>query len=381
MAALLSSLYVQSTGIVADTADFMEPLPEQLQMLPEFLGAAGFQTAAALENPVLDAELRYNQGFDAYLQPWTRERPRSAVYLAKDWLRSEYDPDRPFFLWVHLIAPHAPYEPRKPFHEMFVGDAYYDPSRKVALHDAEDGKWDAFGGFSGFSRLGDRDELDYYIAQYDAEIRSTDARIADLLESLSELGLSDTTLVILTSDHGEGFGEHDYYWHGQVPYEEGVHVPLIFRMPGGRAGTVEQVVSLVDLTPTVLDVVGVPLPDSFEGRSLLPLLEDPSSRLDRTHVFSESGKNQRAIRSDRFKLVHVPDEADRKALRGVAHELYDLERDRGETRNLTAERPEVRDRLSRELARWKREASPPRSAPPVISDELKERIRALGYGP
>ena len=318
VASMLTGLYPQRTGVVRATPN---RLPERLITLPEVLQAAGYQTIAAVENPVLSSELNYNQGFELYLGSWDRKRWQDADKLATNWLRTQRDPGRPFFLYVHLIDPHAPYEPRS-YDRVFVGDDHYDATRTVEVKDRE---FDAVGGFPGFSRLGDRRELAFYVAQYDAEIRSVDARTGNLLEVLDQLGLRAGTLVIFSSDHGEGFGEHNYYWHGLFPYDETSRVPLIVSGRGVKPRAMADLVSLVDLTPTILDFLGLPRMDELDGVSLKPLLLGERARLDRQWIYTESGKAeryQRSVRNQDYKLIFVPDGREQTLLRGAEYELY-----------------------------------------------------------
>src|SRR5262249_37415402 len=161
----------------------------------------------------LAAANHFDQGFEGdfheclpIAHPGSPMREETA--FAKEWIHAAARRG-PFFAWIHYIEPHAPYEPRKQLR--FVGDRWYDPARKVAVHEET---WNAVGGFPGFSRLAGHDELAWYVAQYDSEIVDVDRKIAGLLEMLAEEELDDSTLVVITADHGEGFGEHDYYWHG-----------------------------------------------------------------------------------------------------------------------------------------------------------------------
>jgi arylsulfatase A-like enzyme len=302
--------------------------------------------------------------------------------MATKWLRTQRDPERPFFLYVHMVDPHAPYVPKGRFNEFFVGDDHYDPTIKVEVRGKEQ-MWDAVGGFPGFSSLEGRDELAFYLAQYDGEILAADEKVSRLLDALDDSGVADSTLVILASDHGEGFGEHNYYWHGAFPYDETSRVPLIVVHDAFEPAVRDEVVSLVDLTPTILDLLGLEAGDSFDGLSLEPLLRDAGARFDRQWVYTESGKverYQRSIRDREYKLVLVPDPLDQQRFAGAELELYHIAVDPGETANIAQSRPEIRDRLLRELRAWIRQPPPP-EAPSAdgVSEETAERIRSLGY--
>jgi hypothetical protein len=170
-----------------------------------------------------------------------------------------------------------------------------------------------------------------------------DKAIADLFQSLKDRNLYDRALIIVTSDHGEEFADHGRYVHDQV-YEELSHVPLLIRFPmGEHAGArVDSLVQLADVYPTVLDVLGFPVPDGLDGRSLLPLVRGESWA--QRPLFVKHGR-QDAVRLDSLKLV-------RKQERGTAFELYDLDTDRREQHNLIDTRPQDAEVLKEELERF-----------------------------
>src|SRR5262249_38822837 len=160
-------------------------------------------------------------------------------------------------------------------------------------------------------------------AQYDAEIRYVDEQVGILLQALESQGLAGNTLVVLTSDHGESLGDHNYFFeHGRLPYDDCVHVPLIVRVPGAArmVRAVRSPVQSTDTAPTLLDPPGPPPDPQPEGKSLQPLLRGehpPGDRWD--YAFTESGfavDYQRSITSQRYKLVYVPDAGNRRIMQG-----------------------------------------------------------------
>jgi arylsulfatase A-like enzyme len=268
---------------------------------------------------------------------------------------------------------------------MFVGDAHYDAGRRAPLNPGRD---DDMHGIPERARLGDHDELAYYVAQYDAEIRYMDHEVGRLLRGIEAALPRERTAVILTADHGESLGEHAYYFeHGRLPYETCTRVPLVVRAPGGlhAARGVERPVTLVDLMPTLLGFAGLAIPEEAEGRSLVPLLAGADDPDRSAFVFTQSGYSQawqRTVRDERWKLVHVRDPADRALMTGAEWELYDLLSDPGETRNLAGEEPEQANRLRAALDAWV--AAGPRNAvlgPGAVrlDADTEERLRRLGY--
>jgi arylsulfatase A-like enzyme len=228
----------------------------------------------------------------------------------------------------------------------------------------------------------------YYVAQYDAEIRYMDEQIGRVLAELELLGLRSRTLLAFSADHGESLGEHDYWFeHGRLPYDDSVRVPLILAGPGLEAGhVVDSPVELRALLPTLLDLAGLPPLAESDAASLRPLLageEAPAAV-----AFSESGYAtfQRAIRTARWKLIHVPDPGDRAIMQGTPFELYDLAADPGEERNLVAAEPDRVAALRGPLEAWMAAVGsgpPAGAAPPVAAappePATREALRSLGY--
>jgi iduronate 2-sulfatase len=266
---------------------------------------------------------------------------------------------------------------------MYVGDRYYAPQRVLPLDDDREG---GLGSIPFEAALPASREAAFYVAQYDAEIRYTDAQIGRVLQELDALGLSKDTLVVFTADHGESLGEHDYWFqHGMLPYEDCLRVPLVLRGPGlGPPRVVTAPVELIRVLPTVLDYVGLPSSPQAQSQSLLPLLRDPTARWPAL-AYAEAGyadDYQRIVRGDRYKLVLVPTAGDRADMAGTMFELYDLEADPGETRNLLAERPEVARALARDLLGWMETAGTRGAAQGetvALDEHADEQLRSLGY--
>ncbi|HEV8578186.1 MAG TPA: sulfatase [Thermoanaerobaculia bacterium] len=384
-ASMLSSTYGHTNGLVRTTG---QRLPDRLFTVAELLKAARFDTSAAVANVNLGKVFNFHQGFDIYREIWEEGEDdgsgtelvtrRGLELLERGFHR------RPFFLWLHYFDPHAPYEPPGALDEMFVGDRYFDPARRAPLHTR---KRRDLGGIPVQSRLGREDRIDYYVAQYDAEIRYVDEQIGILLRALEGLGLASNTLVILTADHGESLGEHNYFFeHGRFPYDDCVRVPLILRGPGtGTPGRlVRSPVELIDVLPTVLELAALPPSPDAEGKSLRPLLVGDRETGRRWTAFSESGyaeNYQRSITSERYKLISVPDSEDRRVMQGRELELYDLQEDPGEKRNLIDERPDVARPLEKRLRRWMAGSRAGARAPEAVRIDpgTEERLRSLGY--
>lgn len=385
-ASMMTSTYGSRNGVMRRTG---QAVPSRHLMLAELLREAGYRTMAAVGNGALGAEFGFSQGFDRYEELWRGwlHRPDETADRVSGRaleLLGAAPRDAPFFLWVHFLDPHTPYAPSPEYDQMFVGDRFYEDSSRARILPPDT---DDMGGIPARFALGTREELGYYVAQYDAEIRFMDAHVGRLLDALVALGLDGNTAVVLTADHGESLGEHNYYFqHGRLPYDDCLLVPLIVRLPGVEPAvrTVTSPVELLDLAPTVLEVAGLAIPPQFQGTSLVPRIRGTGRH--RGHTFSEAGHErlpQRILRTERWKLIHAPDPNDRRILSASPFELYDLLRDPKEERNLLDLEREVARALSRTLLAWQDSLSAAGAAgPPAdvrMDDQTEDNLRSLGY--
>jgi arylsulfatase A-like enzyme len=227
-------------------------------------------------------------------------------------------------------------------------------------------------------------ELDYVTALYDGGVRVVDGYLGRFLEALERLGLSEHTVVIVTSDHGEALGEREpslVAEHGHSLYDELLHVPLFLHDPRLRHPVdVSTQVRSIDVLPTVLDLLEVPAPEGLDGRSLLPLVhgEETAHRPAFSRV-TRKGEPQASLRDGRFKLIR--ELGANGSSPSVA--LYDLEQDPDETKNLAATSEAtapMQEKLDGFLAELAREGALDFSLPvEELAPELQEQLRALGY--
>lgn len=333
---LFTGLFPPAHG-VRDNGD--PPLSPDHTTLAEMLRAQGFRTGAFVGSAVLDADRGLAQGFDQYAGVADIGAPRTAaarrrgdevVTDAVRWIDG-IEASR-FFLWAHLYDPHRPYNPPEPFRSR-----YSDP--------------------------------------YIGEIAFADSQIGRLLDALDRRSLLDRTIVVVAADHGESLDDHGERDHGVFVYQSTLHVPLIIRAPHVPPRRIADVVRLVDVMPTVLDLLGLNSAP-VDGVSLAAMMHGDARDVE-LDAYSESLYPQRfgwsplrALRAGRYKLIDAP-----------RPELYDLDRDPFEQRNIYDERRTVAVALAQRLGTFDRALAPAsRSASESpTSDELRQRLAALGY--
>ncbi len=344
---ILTGLYPPGHGVRENVG---YTLDDSVPTMAEVLSKGGWSTAGFVSSFVLDRRWGIARGFDHYFDDFDLSGMKETANLssvqrsgdvtiaeAVRWLDGRSH-ESPFFLWLHLYDPHDPYNPPEPWKSMY-------PNRP-----------------------------------YDGEVAYTDSLIGEFRRALEDRGLLDTSLVILTADHGEGLGDHGEGFHGFFVYDTTVHVPLIVRLPSATEGgrVVQTAVSHVDLLPTVLDAVDLEEPELVHGESLLPLIAGEGGCEDRS-VYSESlypllhygWSPLRAIRTDSYKLISAP-----------RPEVYDLRADRREEHDLSGEQPavveELEDRLAELRAEIENDAPAPGEAPDLDPETLAQ-LQALGY--
>ena len=313
--------------------------------LAEILRGRGWRTGAVIAAYPLLARFGLAQGFDTYDDALPPERERQIGYREKsaeevsraglDFLAKDAEP--PFFLWLHYFDPHIPYAPPEPFAGRFRGKPY------------------------------------------DGEIAFVDEQIGRVLERIRRPDLASRTLVVLMSDHGEGLGEHGEWTHGVFLYESTLRVPLMMALPGvlpaGRR--VATPVSSIDVLPTVLDLLRVPVPDEVQGESLRPLFEGSAAAPRVILAESEMPRENygwsglAAIREGGLKLIRAP-----------RRELYDLSADPHEAEDRSSARPEEAARLAADLDRRLTEATRAAldgSGRQEPDEETRKRLASLGY--
>jgi Tfp pilus assembly protein PilF len=343
-ASILTALYPFEHG-VRNNGNFY--LAERFPTLASVLRKHGYRTAAFVSSFILDRRFGLALGFDTYDDRMEegpalgsgleaeRRGDRTALALLR-WLDgyAGQGTSASFFVWLHLYDPHEPYQPPPPFRDLFASDPY------------------------------------------DGEIAFADHTVGTVLDKLAQLGLLDRTMVAVVADHGESLGDHGEETHSMFLYEGAIRVPLILWRPGVLpvGMVIAPPVRAMDLSPTILDILGAPPLAAPHARSLRAVIdrrskEPPLAAYAETYVpkLAMGGAALHALRDERFKLIDAP-----------RPELYDLARDPGETRNRYADEPQTAQGLRAELERLTVGGSRAMNVRPVDEETVK-KLQALGY--
>lgn len=337
-------------------------------------------SAAFVTHIYVSSMFGINSGFDEFYELSIDWKFREGKQLRAEELNQNVFPwlaanqEKPFFLYLHYFDPHWDYDPPPPFDTKFTDPDYDGPAS---------GSWKFIHKFVPKSKLMAKADLEHVKALYDGEIAYTDHHLGRLFKHLKKLKMWDDTLLVILSDHGEELQDHRSMHHIRTLYEEVLRVPLIVKPPGGRPATwqkrVKARVSTLDVAPTVLDLAGIDIPKTFQGRSLLPLLNYDGP--DRP-VFARTMRHKSdsmALIGDDKKLI-MP--FGRK--KNARDELYDLEKDPKEKRSVAVDYPATTHKLKKEInaltAVGVRELGLPGAGKDAdLSDDQKALLKSLGY--
>jgi arylsulfatase len=338
---MFTGVHTGSHGIINFTTDVGRAASGELPLAAELLSDAGYETAAFTGGGMLRAELGFARGFDVFDH---RGGGAQRVFdRAREWFATTARKDRPFFLLLHTYEIHDPYTPPDEWQQRFAGGYQGEmDSRRVDF----DGEAEAaFEHLTEFRSIQDRfwdsfdrhrpEDVQHLSNLYDAGVAYTDHLLGELWSDLQAEGWTEDLILIVTSDHGDAFLEHDKLTHRTI-HEEILHVPLIVRFPDGRAAgrRVDAQVQGVDLMPSLLDLAGLAIPDHVQGRSWLPWIQRKEGPDDGAWNWAwaelgEPGTDLSALREGQWKLIGMP---------SMEHPgfLFDLEQDPGEQQPSTA---------------------------------------------
>ena len=358
-ASLFTSLIPQHHGASSTEG---RPLPPEAVTLTEVLRSAGYVTNAVVGGGQLSREFGLDQGFDRYEQVSPDEF--AATVNEGLALVDGRQPARPLFLFLHTYQAHHPYTPEK--------------ERMARLDRGYEGTLPADISVELLRQINhgevqiDAADLGHIVHAYDAEIQSADDAFADLVRGLKEKGLYDESLIILVSDHGEEFGEHGYVgWHSHTLHDELLEVPFLVKLPAQRRHgvAVSGQVQGLDLAPTILAAVGLPVPSVFEGKSLLPAIRRGTATDETAVIWRETMPGEEGVKSGiRTRHWKMTDS-----------ELFDLLADPGEMHDLIAAKPQMAQRLRRQLRQRLASRKPLGTKQTPLDVETAAQLRALGY--
>jgi len=377
-------------------------IPREVPWLPEILQQVGYQTVGFVDSAPsgwLSGKRRFDRGFDEYfLAPhakdlWYAWDMAATADRASAWLDNR-DPDRPFFMFMHTKSVHAvrsdlprpdarifPYDKPEPYRSRFL----LEDSADFTWSDPEIGAGSLYlAGLNQAYYEGTKDPSDFpqeYLeileALYDAGIYYTDEHLGRFLDHLEATDLLDNTIVVVTSDHGEAFLEHGFFKHSATVYKEMLHVPLIVHRPGSRGNPVRsEPVSIGDIPPTILDLLGLPVPPEIGG---WPLFNDAFASYQERALFAitQDGLTPArglSIRRGDWKLVY--DSV--RAGEGFQVSLFNVVKDPNELQPIAGE-TERAAALLQELLAWREGEEIAVGEEIEVDDETLEHLRAVGY--
>jgi len=370
LSSIMTGLYPYTDDLLIQNGPFWFLKKDNIT-LGQILRERGYITHAITSSIQSSASTGMELGFETFdgihvgedIEKSPRRIAEEITGLAVDWLTNRQNRKKPFFLWLHYLDPHHPYKAPGEFSKYFAED---EPKEKGVL------KFYRFDEMQSKHYPLTDGELLKLIVDYDREIRYTDQSL-EVLFKKALAGYLKNTLIIVTADHGEALGNHNIITHNDL-YQTILHVPLLVRLPGEhpRAGIVNNPVMLIDIFPTILDLLKIPLEKPVRGESLKPLL------------FSEGDHNYK-----RFRLAEYPEdqalfyEGTKLIARSNRRELYDLKQDIYESNDLIDTRPEVQTMMIERASQLKHNARDyhhgSKDALPKVTPEMINELKALGY--
>ncbi len=360
---MLASLYQETHQVgrpVGRETPRNDALPTGITLVQELLRDDGYLTVAVTGDGYMSSVFGFDRGFDVFWDRGDGAGPGTDQLISL--LHESWDGTRPVFAFFHTYEVHSPYQPPDEYREIFgaiptqieASNEFLLPIQDIAAEHLTSEDFDSL-------RL-----------LYDAGIRYTDDTLARLFARLETMGFLDNALVIVTSDHGEEFGDHGGLLHRATLYEELLHVPLILSGAGIPEGkTNSRFVGLIDIVPTILAAAGLPVPDLMAGRDLLEMDDTP---LEDEVVFAQYADLKYSIRIGDWKLIESP--------RSGSTELYNLAHDPHERRNLSSSHAVLVKTLTNRIHEWR--ISLPTldhvtRNQPSLTQEQEQQLETLGY--
>ncbi len=389
VASMMTGLHPHSHGL---RFIHRQKLDQKLTTLAETLKAHGYKTIGYDIDSIGDG---IDKGFDSFTSLNWRiiNKIRRTIKKSVDWsykankgeelsffIRNQLikNKNKKFFLYAHYDDLHHPYNPPSPFDNMFdksyTGNHAFNDFKKIRRGDLI------------FNNKLPKEEIHHAIAHYDGMIRFIDIQIGKVIGYLYELNLMNNTIIILCSDHGESLGEHNlFFQHTMSLYEETLRIPLIMKIPGMAQKRIQSQAQSIDIMPTLLEILDIPVLDKIDGKSLAPMIKGRGD--DRKFLFAENGElifkqnnrsflpgiegKWRAIRTNEWKLICIPHP------KNNIYELYNLKNDPKESVNLIDKEPKIFNALKEELLKWIESSK--HDTDIDLTEKSKKLLKELGY--
>ena len=367
VATMFTSYYPHECQVFGNS----DNLPAILNTAAGYLKAGGYRTLAVSSTFIIGVNSGFERDFDVFnndlqeLELVRRIPERIAektTDAAIDLLKA--NGKTKFFLWMHYQDPHGPYTPPAPYDTLFLDRTL--PRKPLPFNSSVSG----WGGIPDYQRIDNENDYNFYVARYDGEIRYFDEHFGRLIQALKDMGLYNRSLIIFTADHGEGMGEHDYYFaHGENVYNSLLRIPLIVRYGNAKKGLREDYVGLVDVLPTILEAAAIKPAGALHGYDLL------SRDLPAMEIYSEMATKYSLIEAG-IKLIA---DADQEKLF-----LFDLRNDPREERDVIRDpayaayvEPMLAELDScRTVSLFEQTVEP---SPAKRTAEEKAKLKSLGY--
>jgi len=379
----ITSLFTSIYPISHQVWSMERKLSDKALCLAEILRKKDFATCAITASAPASNVFNLLQGFKTTYELFEekeenlKSKRRKRVVWAEDFLEPGLDwlkkhQDQQFFMYLHFLQPHEPYNPPKPFRDKF--GQVYNSQLKEKKH-LKPGNLDK-------QKL-TKTDLDYLKAAYDENLNYADFYLGKFLEGLKNIGIYDNTILVITADHGEGFFEHGSIGHSKTLYEEEVHIPLIIHFPGkfnSGPKKIDALVQIIDLMPTFLDIYGPEnIKQSFQGKSLIPLLFGKKQEINDFALFSLS----QPFVEDETRAFGLVDKRYKIIITKTEELLFDLANDPQEKDNIYFKNPVLSGYYRQKLLKLNSEYMGKHDlairGKYILDKKTRRRLRALGY--
>ena len=386
ISSIFTSLHPSASGVIKIANLTMHTLRDNYITLAELLSGNDYDTAAFISNPWLSKNMKFDQGFDTYdMFEWNKAP--LITNAAFDWLDNKSS-SKPFFVYMHYMDVHCPYnEIPAPYNELFPEGSDDLYLRTVITDEQKKGHpnicW----------KVGVDHSLNYFITKYDQEIRYVDDEIGKIISKLKDSGNLENTLIVIASDHGLQFLDHGGWGKGETLYNENLHVPMVLRLPGRlpKGKEINTLVRNIDLMPTILNLLNIPLEHQVQGVDLTPLIK--KGRKISVSAFSEEldlevdlSRTIKSLRTDKYALILNTKtyEAEFYDAKSDPKEGDDLlkkpEPDVSKNADLSMELSEVMHFIMEEnISILNKHLSEEEEETPELDEQMQKKLKSLGY--